>query len=625
MPLYMNSFGNIRDRFRGLPETLPSAPTFSQLNVQNYRLTNTSNWRAKVAQAKAGRRRTRVACLGDSTTLAFGGGNTGSIDGAKTNSYPGRTAAYLASAGVPTTYDNFVGGFYNAGVVTSSNMVSYDPKFTAGSGWGPSATNSVGGWGWLNSTTTNALTYAPVGTVDTFEIYYRTTAALGSFSYAVDSGTATTITQSVADDFKKVTVIVAPGTHVLNLFRVSGSVEVQSIIAYNSTVAAVDILNCGWYSTKLSDWNVSTHPWDWLPSAKALNADLYILKLGINEWDNTTDIPTMTANLQAVLMGLRSVGDVIVAFDNQSSSAATVQSPYLTAIRAVTEQFDVPLVDLYHYDGSYTANNAAGKMYDQYHPKKVIYDAEGALFANVIGSQPAAIATSTFNPVSLVASEQAVYLDLSDPTSIFSDIAGTTQAVIGGPIARISDKSGKGNHLVQAMANLQPYLRRSNAGYLYADFDGVSQYLRAMFAMSGTWTRVSILRPVSYGGTYRRALAGVTAAAGYLFGSNTPDVLQLWDGTNSAANPAALTGYDLITVERHSGATSRLRINNGAYVSGSPGTTQPGGLTIGADETGASPQQMRLMALFQVNRDMTDADITALVNCFATRGEIVPI
>ncbi|MFA5172733.1 MAG: hypothetical protein WC426_14315, partial [Sulfuriferula sp.] len=43
----------------------------------------------------------------------------------------------------------------------------------------------------------------------------------------------------------------------------------------------------------------------------------------------------------------------------------------------------------------------------------------------------------------------AVY-DPSDLSTMFEDSAGTTSAVLDGPVGKILDKSGRGNHATQA-------------------------------------------------------------------------------------------------------------------------------------------------------------------------------
>ena len=66
--------------------------------------------------------------------------------------------------------------------------------------------------------------------------------------------------------------------------------------------------------------------------------------------------------------------------------------------------------------------------------------------------------SSVFSPASLFrASEPGVWYDPSDLTTLFQDTAGTTPVTTPGQtVARINDKSGRGNHATQATAASRP-------------------------------------------------------------------------------------------------------------------------------------------------------------------------
>ena len=83
-----------------------------------------------------------------------------------------------------------------------------------------------------------------------------------------------------------------------------------------------------------------------------------------------------------------------------------------------------------------------------------------------------------FNPTQLFASgEQGAWYDPSDLSTMFTDTAGTTPAAVGDPVARINDKSGRGNHATQATAAARPILRQTAGGLYYLEFDGVDDTL----------------------------------------------------------------------------------------------------------------------------------------------------
>lgn len=70
------------------------------------------------------------------------------------------------------------------------------------------------------------------------------------------------------------------------------------------------------------------------------------------------------------------------------------------------------------------------------------------------------------------AGEQGAWYDPSDLSSMYQDSAGTTAAVVGQPVGKILDKSGRGNHATQATSASRPTLQQDASGYYYLSFDG---------------------------------------------------------------------------------------------------------------------------------------------------------
>jgi hypothetical protein len=77
------------------------------------------------------------------------------------------------------------------------------------------------------------------------------------------------------------------------------------------------------------------------------------------------------------------------------------------------------------------------------------------------------------------AGEQGVWYDPSDMSTMFQDTAGTVPVTaIGQQVARINDKSGRGNFAIQATAASRPLLQQDGAGKWYLAFDGVDDGLQ---------------------------------------------------------------------------------------------------------------------------------------------------
>lgn len=66
--------------------------------------------------------------------------------------------------------------------------------------------------------------------------------------------------------------------------------------------------------------------------------------------------------------------------------------------------------------------------------------------------------------------------DHKDITSFFSDSAMTTQAVVGGPIGAVRDKSGNNRHRRQTNNAKRPTLRQSGSLY-YIEYNGTTNFL----------------------------------------------------------------------------------------------------------------------------------------------------
>lgn len=79
---------------------------------------------------------------------------------------------------------------------------------------------------------------------------------------------------------------------------------------------------------------------------------------------------------------------------------------------------------------------------------------------------------AAFSPKSLFANgEEGAWYDPSDLSSMFQNSDGTTAVAVGDPVGYIADKSGNGNHAIQATSTKRPTLRQDGSLY-YLDFEG---------------------------------------------------------------------------------------------------------------------------------------------------------
>ncbi len=231
-----------------------------------------------------------------------------------------------------------------------------------------------------------------------------------------------------------------------------------------------------------------------------------------------------------------------------------------------------------------------------------------------------------FTPRALFANgEQGAWYDPSDLATMFQDTAGTLPAAVGTVVARINDKSGRGNNAGQLAAAARPVLRRDSGGRLYLEFDGVDDRLvSAPFALGHPWDRLSAVRQAGWasGGRIFANGSGGGGAAGLLLQSGAAPALAMSDGTAAAANGGAALGVAAVIAERRAGAASQLAVNTGAAALGNPGSAAASGLSIGADPGGANPAAMALYGVCVVRATLPAAQAARLRAWLAAKAGV---
>lgn len=196
--------------------------------------------------------------------------------------------------------------------------------------------------------------------------------------------------------------------------------------------------------------------------------------------------------------------------------------------------------------------------------------------------------------------EQGVWFDPSDITTMFQDTAGTVPVTAAGQsVARINDKSGRGNHATQATAGSRPTYQVDGArGYLL--FDGTDDFMvtpsinpasnksqifagvrKLSDAASSIVIELGTGASASINSSYLQA-PSATGANSYRFGHGGSGVQVAGTGAFAAApNTSVLTGLGDIA-----GNSSQLR-RNGAVVetntaSQGTGTLQTNAVYLGA-------------------------------------------
>lgn len=631
---YWTSTGAVRGNFKFLYDgPAPSGPaplaTFVSRNVRNNRAPVAAAWNTKAASVRSGASRARILCIGDSVTFGEGAGTPDKFTGARPLSYPAQLAVKLAAAGLPAINESFFAGF-GGGTTTAATMLSYDARIVAGAGWSAGLTPvTAGGGHWVNNSDLTTLSFTPTIPVDRFAVYYFTEPTFGEFTIDVNGGSTTPLSQNSTKSLANVTLTAVLGTNTVNIRRVSGTVRIAGVIAWNSAAAAVDVINLGWSGSTAVSWNSTIDPWSPLNAIQTLAPDLTIIKLGINDWTNSVTLANFRAGLNALIARARLTGDVMLCSPNQTGGAAltTAQDTYIDVLRDVVDSANVRMSDGYVFHGTYAALNGAGKMFDTLHPKATVYDAEAAILTSVLTSNAPAAVSSGYDPAALFGGAVGAYYDFGDLASVWQDSAGTVAGVVGQPVGRISDKSGNGNHAMQATAGARPVLFADAAGRTYVQSDGVDDWLRGSFTITGNWTRVTLFRQVNWTANAHMIGGGALVNAGAVQMIGTQTQLRLIDAAASAVRLNGCTlGYDAVLVERHAGTGTTAKIDNNSYTAfADAGSTLPNGVTLFGNSNAGSGEfaKARIYGLVQINRTLSDAEIAALITHFQTKADVV--
>ena len=228
-----------------------------------------------------------------------------------------------------------------------------------------------------------------------------------------------------------------------------------------------------------------------------------------------------------------------------------------------------------------------------------------------------------FSPSSLFAGGIAgVWYDPSDLSSMWQDSAGTTPAAVDSPVGKINDKSGNGNHAVQATAAARPMLRQSGA-VLYLDFDGVDDRLTGTLAANMTQPSAMF--------------AGVKVDSGAV----TPDMFEAGNGAGTRNGLLIRTGnfvvyagaiLDIAAVDANdrvlyglfNGASGSGQLDASSAVNGSVGTQAPTSgqnITIGARGDGGAAELFdgRVYGALYLNRTPSAGEIAQMRTYLAAK------
>ncbi len=160
----------------------------------------------------------------------------------------------------------------------------------------------------------------------------------------------------------------------------------------------------------------------------------------------------------------------------------------------------------------------------------------------------------------------------------YSDTACTTlQSTDAGSVAAMKDRSGNGNHIIQATGSNQPILKTSQINSLpIVRFDGSNDELaNGSFSLSQPFTVYLVYKPVSWGAGSRDVMAFSTTGNGVRW-QRSSSQMQLWPGSTAITDSDHSTGSFYLVALKFNGSSSAQQTNNNTEVTGGSGSGSAG-------------------------------------------------
>ncbi|MDC7677046.1 SGNH/GDSL hydrolase family protein [Asticcacaulis machinosus] len=340
-------------------------------------------WRAARAAVTAGERNARILCIGDSTTAGHGAYAAGMGDNNKAGAWPTQLAALINARGGTASWSSIIGNNNASDTRLYDNQVT----FPSGQGWNFSTAAGVAGstLGGYHTTASvhsppSKYNFAPINACDTFEVYNpkaggNARAWILSVNDGADLATVSNMqTPSPPGAFEKYTLTTAMGANVLNIrAQNTETTYLAGIIAYNSAVREISVLNAGWSGAKASDLNNgSGYAYGPVNAISVYDPDLVIINIGINDANQASPTATATfiSHVQAVIAAAKAAGTdvVLMAPTPIGSSYAANLNTLSAAILALGATNSLPVIDLRARFIDYATANGAGWMRDTLHP-----------------------------------------------------------------------------------------------------------------------------------------------------------------------------------------------------------------------------------------------------------------
>ncbi|MGO7273936.1 GDSL-type esterase/lipase family protein [Rhizobium ruizarguesonis] len=369
-------------------------PSVSFIPSAQFNIPKLPIWSAAVRAQRTGKRNARVLCLGDSTTAGTGSLGPSNATNDISASYPTQLAARLTARGSYASWGSYLG------TCRAPNITQFDSRIGVGLGWSDSSglgqSGLTLGARYLYSSGNNTKGFfAPTQNVDTFEVYTIAFTTSGTPSVIVsidnvDVATVSALSYNVNPGALRKTVVKAAssGQHTVQVRAdaTTSTIAFCAIIAYDSAVKEVSVLNAGWISGKSGDLNNGhTMAWSPLTVLPTYNPDLVLINMMINDLNTAVPKETYNGNMQAVIDSCRSSGaDVVLIKPNRLGLYDASWPTYAGYVDELATRNGLLTIDISSVLGSYDTAVANGDMRDVYHMTSQGYSKIATTIADVI-------------------------------------------------------------------------------------------------------------------------------------------------------------------------------------------------------------------------------------------------
>lgn len=363
--------------------------------IFNFNPSQMTKWKSGVARVRSSMGRAKVIFVGDSTTWGEDGGDTvGLRNNSFNNSVPGVVSSYFNTNGLPSAHDSLFGSGGNAGATVIADFRnSYKSGFNAASPWLLDSVLSLGGCVFSGTgVDSTGITYTPAVPVTNFEIGDLQASGAGQYTYQIDGGANTFVTETNANSAltKQAITGLSLASHTLTIKVTSGKAFIRHVKGWDSTKSQIDILNAGRSSSNVTDWTINNAPYNTVGALtdEANTADLVVINLGINDNAAGTTQAAFKTSYQTVIACAQAGGaSVILVVPHQTDTtidASQSQANIKKWIRDLAITNNLPVIDLTAHFSTFIQMTGRGYMFGARHCQKAGYLAEGTYIGSVL-------------------------------------------------------------------------------------------------------------------------------------------------------------------------------------------------------------------------------------------------